>query len=84
MVPLQVPIVHFYTKKDCPLCEEAKDLLKLLQREIPFTLLEIDIYSNDKLLQQYGLMIPVVSLNDEIIQYGKVDIDEIRQKLTQF
>ena len=78
---MSVPIVHFYTKKDCPLCEEAKDLLKLLQRETSFTLLELDIYANDRLLEQYGLMIPVVEVEGEIIQYGKIDIDDIRHVL---
>ncbi|QFK73365.1 glutaredoxin family protein [Pradoshia sp. D12] len=75
-------MIHFYTKKNCPLCEEAKDLLKILQRDMTFTLLEVDIYSNDKLLEQYGLMIPVVEINDQIIQYGRIDLDEIRRYLT--
>ncbi|OCA84940.1 NrdH-redoxin [Bacillus sp. FJAT-27986] len=75
-------MIHFYTKKNCPLCEEAKDLLKILQREMTFTLLEVDIYSNDKLLEQYGLMIPVVEISDQVIQYGRIDLDEIRRYLT--
>lgn len=79
---MDVPIIHFYTKKNCPLCEEAKDLLKLLQREMTFTLLEVDIYSNDELLEQYGLMIPVIELNGQVLQYGHIDIDEIRHHLT--
>lgn len=78
---VMVPTIHFYTKKDCPLCEEAKDLLKLLQREKTFTLLEVDIYANDRLLEQYGLMIPVVEVDGEIIQYGKIDIDDVRHVL---
>ena len=79
---MSVPILHLYTKKNCPLCEEAKDLLKLLQREMTFTLLEVDIYSNDKLLEEYGLMIPVVEINNQVIQYGHIDIDEICRYLT--
>ena len=79
---MSVPIIHFYTKKNCPLCEEAKDLLKLLQREMTFTLLEVDIYSNDALLERYGLMIPVIEINHQVIQYGHIDIDEIRRYLT--
>jgi len=79
---LKVPTVHFYTKKDCPLCEDAKDLLKLLQREMTFTLLELDIYADDRLLEQYGLMIPVVEVDGKIIQYGKIDIDDVRHVLT--
>ena len=78
---MKVPTVHFYTKKDCPLCEDAKDLLKLLQREKTFTLLELDIYANDRLLEQYGLMIPVVEVDGKIIQYGKIDIDDVRHVL---
>ncbi|PQD95303.1 hypothetical protein CYL18_11045 [Pradoshia eiseniae] len=78
---MKVPTVHFYTKKDCPLCEDAKDLLKLLQREMTFTLLELDIYADDRLLEQYGLMIPVVEVDGKIIQYGKIDIDDVRHVL---
>ena len=78
---MKVPTVHFYTKKDCPLCEDAKDLLKLLQRELTFTLLELDIYADDRLLEQYGLMIPVVEVDGKIIQYGKIDIDDVRHVL---
>jgi len=44
-------------------------------------LLELDIYANDYLLEQYGLMIPVVEVEGDIIQYGKIDIDDIRHVL---
>ena len=35
-----------YSKKDCHLCEIAKEKLLEIQKEFPFSLLEIDIKKN--------------------------------------
>ncbi|GER65935.1 thioredoxin family protein [Weizmannia acidilactici] len=70
-----------YTRKHCPLCEEAKELLHLLQKEIPFRLVERDIEKNDGWMERYGLMIPVVEFEGEVIQYGRIHEFAIRQRL---
>ncbi|WLD95467.1 glutaredoxin family protein [Alkalihalobacillus sp. AL-G] len=73
--------VQFYTKKNCPLCDNAYQVLEELQEEYNFTIEERDIYSNDKWLEAYGLMIPVVQVNGVDIDYGLIEMDSFRNRL---
>ncbi|WP_042222546.1 glutaredoxin family protein [Oceanobacillus manasiensis] len=54
--------IILYTKENCGLCEQAKDLLESLQLIHSFQIEERDIYTNDQWLEQYQLMIPVVEI----------------------
>ncbi|HEY9577428.1 MAG TPA: glutaredoxin family protein [Pseudobacillus sp.] len=73
--------VYFYTRAQCSLCEEAKRTLELVQEETPFHIYEINIDESDELTEKYGLMIPVVEMNGDIIQFGHVDYPTIKMKL---
>lgn len=59
--------VQFYTKENCSLCDEAYTLLMLFQSHYDFELEEIDIYSDDALLEEYQLLIPAVRMNDTFL-----------------
>jgi glutaredoxin len=76
--------VVFYTKVHCPLCDKAHKLLQDLQTDILFTIEKIDIYRDDVLLEKYGLMIPVVEVGGEEIDYGIISIDKVKKALTNF
>jgi len=52
--------VTLYTRRDCPLCVETKDMLEKLRVDLPHQLLEIDIESSPALTKEYSLSIPVV------------------------
>ena len=56
--------VLLYTKKDCPLCDEAEALLARLQGEYQFTVDTVDIASDDDLFQRYRYAVPVVAVGD--------------------
>ncbi|MGM0829856.1 MAG: glutaredoxin family protein [Bacillota bacterium] len=73
--------VIFYTRNQCGLCEDAKITLKLLQDEMGFSIEERDIDKNDDLTERFGLMIPVVELNGEILQYGQIDYFTLSKRL---
>ncbi|CAH0344778.1 hypothetical protein BCI9360_01044 [Bacillus sp. CECT 9360] len=62
-----------YTREKCSLCDKAKKILDELVDEIGISYKEIDIYSDDDLLERFGLMIPVLEWQGEIIQYGNLD-----------
>lgn len=62
-----------YTREKCPLCDKAKKILDELVDEIGISYQEIDIYSDDELLERFGLMIPVLELDGEVIQFGNLD-----------
>lgn len=63
----------YIRSKQCPLCEEAKQILFDVQLQFPIEWVEIDIYSDDELIEKYGLMIPVVEIAGETVQYGRID-----------
>ena len=65
--------LRLYSRDKCPLCDKAKLVLKEVQAELGIDYDEINIYSSDELIERYGLMIPVVEWQGEIIQYGQVD-----------
>ncbi|MFD6438441.1 glutaredoxin family protein [Peribacillus sp. NPDC060186] len=62
-----------YSREKCPLCEKAKQILEEMKVESGIVFTEIDIYSDDALLEKFGLMIPVIEWKGNIIQYGNVD-----------
>ncbi|KGP72878.1 glutaredoxin [Pontibacillus yanchengensis Y32] len=72
-----------YGKKDCHLCEDAKAVLKELQGEFDFTIKELDIYEDDRLLERYQVMIPVVEIDGEEVDFGQISEHLIRNRLHQ-
>lgn len=62
-----------FIRKGCLLCEEAALQLEVLQSTFPFSIKEIDIGTDEQLIERYGLSIPVISYNGEVIQEGKID-----------
>lgn len=73
--------VKFYTRNKCHLCEKAKVILSELKSEFDFDLEEIDIDSDDKLTEFYGIMIPVVVIDGEEVQYGQIEKDFLVKRL---
>jgi thiol-disulfide isomerase/thioredoxin len=52
--------VEIYSKKDCPLCDEAKGVLARVRERVPFELLEIDIEGDPALFERFKDDVPVV------------------------
>ena len=75
--------VLFYTRKNCKLCEEAYALLTVLQNEYEFTIEERDIETNDEWLEEYQLIIPVIHINDTILNCNMIDFVQLEQALRQ-
>ncbi len=63
----------YYTRKQCQLCDDGKLVLQLLQKQYSFEIKEVNIDESDELTEQFGLMIPVVEIEGEIVQYGIID-----------
>lgn len=63
--PLQL---QFYTKSDCPLCDDAKiELDKVVAKLSYISVEEIDITKNLGLFSKYKLLIPVLELDEKRI-----------------
>ena len=66
-------VIRYYSRKNCTLCEEGLLTVRILQEDVPFNLEVIDIESDDALHEKFMLMIPVVEMNGEVLQYGRID-----------
>ncbi|MDV2582028.1 glutaredoxin family protein [Alkalibacillus haloalkaliphilus] len=77
------PIVYFYTKNNCKLCEDVKQLLQILQMDYQFTIVEQNIYKNDTLLEKYFLHIPVVKAGDMEISAEEISFATLEQFLQE-
>ena len=73
--------VIFYSKENCSLCDKGLAILLDIQKEIPFEYELVDIYKDDRLLELYQIMIPVVKIDDEVVSYGILEKDVIRKRL---
>ncbi|KOY82189.1 glutaredoxin family protein [Lysinibacillus macroides] len=76
-------LVKFFSRVNCPLCVEGLHTLKLVQEDIPFDIEVIDIELDDRIHEKYMLMIPVVELGDQVIQYGKLDYATLMEYLNE-
>jgi glutaredoxin len=74
-----------FSKKDCHLCDIAKEKLLKLQRELQFSITEFDIETDIEAFEKYKYLIPVVEMDGRIISTYRINEDElkylIRQKL---
>ena len=66
-----------FTKENCGLCDEAKEVIHSIKLEKDIEINEIDIYSDDALLEEYQLMIPVIQIEGKTIAYGKIHRNDI-------
>ena len=58
-----------YTRKSCQLCDEAKEILEMYG----FSIHEIDIDTQPKLLEKYDTCVPVVEIDGKIRFRGTIN-----------
>ena len=52
-----------YTRVDCGLCAEMKEVIDRVAARIPLTIEEIDVDSSSELTEKYGNEVPVLFIN---------------------
>ncbi|MBT2571911.1 glutaredoxin family protein [Planococcus sp. ISL-110] len=70
-----------YTRSNCPLCDEAKLMIGLVNEDFPLPYKEVDIESDDALHEKYMLMIPVLEKDNEVLLYGNIGYVELLEAL---
>ncbi len=70
-----------YTKKDCHLCDIAKATLHKMQKEVPFSLLEVDIEKDNQAYEKYRYLIPVLEMDGRIIFKYRINEGELKDLL---
>lgn len=75
--------IDFYTRPGCHLCEDAKKVLDSMTKELSLPVQERNIDTSDEWTEKYGLMIPVVEIEGEVLAYGNIEPSALFTKLKQ-
>ncbi|PIK51544.1 hypothetical protein BSL78_11571 [Apostichopus japonicus] len=78
------PILTLYTKENCSLCDDAKEVLQDFPNK--FTLEEVDITTpeNKHWYKQYRYEIPVFHFQGQFLMKHRVDVKLLTQKLDEY
>jgi hypothetical protein len=70
-----------YSRKDCCLCDEMKDVVRRVAASVPLTLEEIDVDGAPELREQYGHEVPVLFIDGRKAFKYRVTAPELRKRL---
>jgi glutaredoxin-like protein DUF836 len=68
-----VTSVVLYARDGCHLCDDARLVIEDVRRTAAFDFSEIDIETDDALVREYGIRIPVVTVDGEELFEISVD-----------
>ncbi|KAL2294780.1 hypothetical protein Nmel_008529 [Mimus melanotis] len=75
------PVLTLFTKKPCPLCDEAKEVLEPYKRRFIFQEVDITLPENSAWYDKYKYDIPVFHLNGKFLMKHRVDIQKFEDQL---
>jgi hypothetical protein len=81
ILPLHMIRVELYKTEECTLCQNALELLKRLQQEMPFELTEITLTPSHPKYEQYLVAVPVVSIDGGRELATQISEDQLREAL---
>lgn len=70
--------LKIYSKDNCHLCHDMIEDLRLWQTRLTFEFEVIEIDDDAELLAKFGLMIPVLMHNDQVLCFGRLDVTALR------
>lgn len=71
--------VVLYSRPGCLLCDEAREVILRVRAMHPFDLEERDIETDDGLLREYSLRIPVVAVDGREVFEVSVPAEELAE-----
>lgn len=75
--------VTIYSKKECHLCDIAKEEIKALRCDLEFSINEVDIEKDKLAFEKYKYLIPVVEIDGNIISTYKLNIGKMKTLLSR-
>ncbi len=73
--------VEIYSKPDCSLCHEAKQVLEEVRAHLDFELIEVNIESDPVLYERYRYDIPVVFVDGQKAFKHRLDRSAVEHRL---
>lgn len=73
--------ITLYTRKDCCLCDEMKEVVRQVAGEFSLNVKEIDVDSTADLQRQHGSEVPVLFINGRKAFKVRVTEGELKRRL---
>ncbi|XP_019372399.1 PREDICTED: glutaredoxin-like protein C5orf63 homolog [Gavialis gangeticus] len=77
------PVLTLFTKKPCPLCDEAKEVLEPYKNRLILQEVDITLPDNVAWYDKYKYDIPVFHLNGQFLMKHRVDIQKFENQLAK-
>ncbi|MDO9097421.1 MAG: glutaredoxin family protein [Candidatus Methanoperedens sp.] len=74
--------ITIYSKNNCHLCNIAMETLLKLQKEFPFSLIEVDIEKDKEIFEKYKYLIPVIEIDGKEVFTYRVNENELKKILS--
>ena len=78
------PLLIFYTKENCHLCDVALEIVKRAAKKLRFTLETVDITQSDDLMMKYGIEIPVIEIDGDLEFKNEVNEKELLRSIRKY
>ena len=72
-----------FSRPGCHLCDEAREVILAQRARSPFDFEEIDVSADDALEMEYGLRIPVVTIDGREVFEVEVDRDRLAAEVAR-
>uniref|UniRef100_A0A8C6A4Q0 Glutaredoxin-like protein n=1 Tax=Marmota marmota marmota TaxID=9994 RepID=A0A8C6A4Q0_MARMA len=79
-----LPVLTLFTKDPCPLCDEAKEVLKPYKNRFILQEVDITLPENSAWYERYKFDIPVFHLNDQFLMKHRVNTSKLEKQLLKF
>ena len=76
-------VLTLYSRPECCLCEAMQAILAQVQKDLPFTLEQIDISTDPELESRFGQEIPVLFVNGRKAFKYRLTAGELRRRLAR-
>jgi glutaredoxin len=73
--------ITLYTRRDCCLCEEMKEVVWRVAAELSLSVRETDVDTSDELQRTYGGEVPVLFINGRKAFKYRVTEEELKKRL---
>ena len=84
-IPRRIPVLRFFTKSDCALCDEMKERMQSILPLVNFVEIDITKPEHRQYFGMYRYEIPVVKLDDEklVMRNRNIDVNKLYKYVIQ-
>ena len=74
-------LLVLYTRRNCPLCDELKQLVERSRHSSAVSLEMVDVDLDPQTNERYGWRVPVLTAADEVVVEGRVEAKLLDERL---